>query len=409
MSWQDRISEAIYLTSPSGVTYEASWAGDQRKGEHKVGIFEYPNARGAVVQDLKAGPTRIPMTVYFDGPDHDLTADQFYAACTETGVWRIEHPQHGPLTLQLVSYEQDVQPVTQGNVSSFTLDWIEPGVDLAALPSAAELAVTITYQCDKVQDKTTSQMERGVRPGSTLADLINKVIGIITTAMAIRDRLMGILATVAAIRATVLGVIKGVVGFVASLASLVRTLINLPASIMRDLKARFGYYKTLITGAKNDLAPLLPTTAGLNAAAIHEFVASEALVGMVRSVLDVDPATREEALWAASELRTAFAGMTADLDANQTLYIGNPIDRQVFSQSESYNDMLALVNTAIDYLMRKSFDLSAVRYVTLTVPRCPVEIAITEDMDLDRFIAANNLHGDEVLLLPAGRTVAVYA
>ena len=59
-------------------------------------------------------------------------------------------------------------------------------------------------------------------------------------------------------------------------------------------------------------------------------------------------------------------------------------------------------------ILRRSFDLAAVRYITLQSNRVPLEIALTEGMDLDLFISANQLKGDDILLLPAGRRVAVY-
>ena len=82
MTWADRIKKIISLESPDGNTFEALWAGDERILSKKLGIFEMPDVKGAIVQDLEVGGTRHPISIYFDGPDNDIVAQSFFVACS---------------------------------------------------------------------------------------------------------------------------------------------------------------------------------------------------------------------------------------------------------------------------------------------------------------------------------------
>jgi hypothetical protein len=89
---------------------------------------------------------------------------------------------------------------------------------------------------------------------------------------------------------------------------------------------------------------------------------------------------------------------------------------QHFSQEQSYYDSLMETAQAMEYLMASSFDLKKERIITLQKGTTPIEIATIEygglgpnDENLDLFLESNDLHGEDILFLMAGRTVKIYA
>jgi prophage DNA circulation protein len=117
MSWLDRLRSDIELTSPSGAVFNPLWIGDDISMAKKLGIFEYPKVLGAVVQDMDVGATSYPLSLFFEGPDNDLEAADFFKACKERGPWTVIHPVDGTLILNLVNISKKVRPVESGNLT----------------------------------------------------------------------------------------------------------------------------------------------------------------------------------------------------------------------------------------------------------------------------------------------------
>jgi hypothetical protein len=170
---------------------------------------------------------------------------------------------------------------------------------------------------------------------------------------------------------------------------------------VESISARLEHYQGLLEQSLIGITGDSDT----NDLATRELVATSVLAAVATVLADGEPATREEALVHLETVGRMFTELTAGLDAGQT---DTRIDERYFSQSVSFNDAALLVAAVSDLLLRQLFDLAAARRITLQRHRCPVEIALTEGVDLDLFIASNGLTGEEILLLPAGREVVVY-
>ncbi len=72
--WRGRLRDSVQLTSPDGNIFNPLWRKDSYSGNKKLGIFEYPKVDGTIIQDLGINGTRYPLTLYFEGPDHDIEA-----------------------------------------------------------------------------------------------------------------------------------------------------------------------------------------------------------------------------------------------------------------------------------------------------------------------------------------------
>jgi hypothetical protein len=190
---------------------------------------------------------------------------------------------------------------------------------------------------------------------------------------------------------------------VVALGGRIQALIALPAMIKGDIVTRLDYYRRLLLDVTG-LTPDAPSKGGANTLAVQQLVATTALAAAAEVIVSGDPATREEALQLLDTFQQMYSDLTASLDAGQVLYGEQIITDQYFNQAEAG----LLVADVTTLLMRRLFDLSVAKRFTLQRNRAPVEIAITEGVDLDLFIASNGLTGRDILLLPAGREAVVY-
>jgi len=187
MSFLDRLRPSIQLTSPGGSEFTALWQGNTRSIEKKLGIFQYPKVRGAIVQDLDVGPVRYPLTIFFQGEDHDLESNRFLDACKENGRWQVVHPVHGQLELQLVSATEQALPVESGNLTQFDTVWLEP-IREAQLASPAQLKSSVANQINVANGSSADQLLANVSQDtagqvSAFQGAVNNVIAVVESTL----------------------------------------------------------------------------------------------------------------------------------------------------------------------------------------------------------------------------------
>lgn len=420
MSYRDRLRPEIILTSPDGNVFTARWRGNDRAQEKKVGVFNFPNVDGSIVQDLGTASATYPLTLAFEGPDNDITASQFFFALRERGVWEVIHPVHGLLRLQPLSFTSADQPVTSGNITEVETEWIEP-LDLEVLPSAPQLQATVAAQIltvnevagDQLNDNVfqedaaeTSGFRAAVR--DVVANVEQWLEQISATSAAITAEMEAIKRDIDAVLAVVpLGVI--------AVAGQLQELIQLPARTIQDTQTRLDAYKNFADGISFSLTPETPGTASYNRVAVQE-LALTAAFGAVADISSTgDLTSRLESVKVIEDNLALFSDATDALDASQTLFAEQAIDVQYFSQSQSYAVSAALNALTMQYLLRAAFDLKVEKRFTLDRRRNPVMVAIEEygslgdgDKNIDLFIDSNKLEGDELLIMPKGRELVVY-
>ena len=150
MNWQGRLRAQVTLTPPTGAAFNASWRGNDITGEKQVAEFTYPLDYGTVVQDLGAAGRKFPLTLIFEGDDHDLTAWNFQIAfLSQKGTWQVVHPVYGTLTLQGSRSTFRADPTESGNETVVETTWIEPKITKTRA-SVGELASSVSAQASSV-------------------------------------------------------------------------------------------------------------------------------------------------------------------------------------------------------------------------------------------------------------------
>ena len=414
-TWQDRLRETCEMTSPNGNTFSPLWAGSPRSFTKKLGRFNFPKVKGTYIQDLDVSGDVYPMTIFFDGKDHDKDANKFFIACKERGKWSVTHPVHGLLSLQLSSVEEQSDPIGSGNITAFTLEFLE-SINLADIGKTPNI-------------KALTEQQKFLTNAANAFQFANKVIKDVFAAVAVvTDTLKSaqiiinsVLEPLKNLSNEVNDAMNGINTSITNtldaavldpllLAGQFQQLIQLPAMIATNIDSKINLYENIIN-------ELFATPAdSVNSAAVHELISASCLVAIADASINGEIISRSEALNINENIYNSFISVTNTLDDYQKLFRNLPIEKQYFSQSEAFTDIVKLVTLAIRNINSQIFNLAVERRFKLKTWRTPWEIAVTEyegmgdnDANIYKFIETNNLHGNDILVLPPGREVVIYA
>lgn len=416
MSWQDRVRGSLRLISPGGKTFDAKWMGDSRSAEKKLGIFTYPKTNGIVIQDLGLNGTRYPFRLFFDGEDNDLESTRFFDAFNERGTWIVNHPTKGRMALQPVSITERIEPVESGSVTVFETQWLEPVSGEVAL-SDAQIEAIVNNLSDEIDATALDQLNNTALQDSV--EQTNALVSETEKTLSVYDKTIGPLVEISEELAVKAAAIRRGIADTLSLTPLdltvlggqIQAIVSLPAQITGDLLQTIRPIGDFI-----DKLSALPDEVAnqnyINLLAIREvFLTSSNSAIAVISVQPSGTNSRAQTLEAVDFAAEALQTLTDGLDVAQEQFETLRLDQQYFSQSTTFNQSVRITALATRYQLETSFDLAIEKRFTLDRERAPIEITITEygsDDKLDEFIATNQLKGDDILLLPAGREVVVY-
>lgn len=420
MSWQDRLKKFITLQSPEGDFFEAKWRGNPRDVNKKLGIFNYPGVNGTIVQDHGSESANYPLTIYIDGPENDIESERLSEALLQRGLWEIDHPVKGKKLLQLISFSEKILPVESGNVTAFDTNWIEP----------------ITDQVISATAQLENQIEAFVFDANSLAiiQFANMIQDTLAKVAAVKAAIKKVVAIVKKVTSTISSIITGIDATMNSIqrgidealnaifvepfkiAAQIQELIQLPGRIITDFSTRITMYSDMISG----FLGLTPDSDDVSNEAYNTILVQELSVSAVIAITPSVGATspyqiRTETLEAMTSIQALFTTVTESLDESQENFTDVFIDDQYFSQSQSYTAVLRLTALSNQLLIQKTFDLSIQKTILLKEPKTPLQITVEEygvedfENDYDLFLTSNNLYGDDILLLQAGREVVIYA
>ena len=433
MTWKFETSSSIDFISPKLNSFTAKWKHDDRSFEKKLGVFDPPMFKGSIVQDMNVKSTSYPLTVYFDGYDNFDKADKFWKALnTESGVWTITHPTKGNLELQLVSAKEVVNPIDNGNFTQFDTVWLEPAKINNIISSPALSAMTLLSVLNSITDaiaqvqQLKSDLYAAVQSG---LNAINNIVGfansVMTTLAALDNQIKDLWSSAQYTLTNAMSLFQSTPSdstVQSDLCNALADVVMLPLEVNSDYSNRFSVYSDMIT----DLTGIVPTASAnstniisdvemnYNTIIFLEFGIIASLLSLCRIIVTSDYKTRADVLSAMDNLTTTFNSTINVLETAQSLFQGQDIDFQYFSQSQSYTNLENTFSLVMQYLISQFFNLASEKRFTLKSRRSPIEITATEyttgnfDDNYELFITSNNLNGNEILLLQPGREIVIY-
>jgi prophage DNA circulation protein len=420
MGYKERLKTEITLTSPDGNIFTALWRGNERSQTKKVGVFNYPGVNGSGIQDLGTTSKTYPLTLFFEGDDHDINSNEFMEALSEKGTWVVVHPVHGELTLQPLSFTPQDQPITSGNITQVDTEWIEPLIEdafFATIQILSEILALINKQNEASAEQYNQySLQDTAAEKASIKNSINKIVSAFELNIeTISNNVAEVKSSIDSIKRDINVVLEEPVLDLLSLAGQIQQLIQLPVTASQDLLSTLTAYENIISQISIELVPENSTTEELDRAMNQELALTAALGAFAVASSRGALLSRAEAIEVINKNLTVFDTITTTLDNGQETFQNNFIDKQYFSQSLSYTIASQLIGKTVAYLLRKLFDLKIEKTFILKRQRNPVMVTIEEygglgenDSNLDLFIDSNKLEDNELLIMPKGKELKVY-
>jgi len=418
LSWKDRISEFVVLTSPSGQVFNAIWRSATRQFNKKVGIFSYPDVNGTVTQDLKSDDFIFPLDLFFTGQDHDIVGAQFVQTLfAESGPWDVRHPVWGFQKLQLLSATETVDPVGNGNMTQVSTQWQKDSGESATI-SQAQSANEVIANIDNFNQSSISGFEDSVdiSTAETRQSIITAARNIFSLSKSSLSELAkndeDIFNLFSSIEAAFLNTINSPIFDPVAMVGQLINYIQVPVYAIDSIKVRISIYNDLLNQLLNFVIPD-SSIESKNTALTNEIAAGSAVAGAILSSVSGELQNRNDSVLVIGSIISMFELMTNSFDNQQVLFNSSPIDLQYISQSTTYPQLFNSLFTAVRSLLNNSTNLKIEKIIILEsqtsiLTVCANSYGNLDNGTIDFFIETNDLHGNEILLLPAGREVSVF-
>lgn len=423
MSRRDRVRPVIVLTSPGGVEFTAFWIGDSRVMEKKLGISSFPGIPGFNIQDLAISGYRYPIPIIFEGPDNDIDANEFMDALGDKGPWSIIHPEKGLLSLQPVSFAENIDFINNSNITRIDTVWLQiDSQDLGFVgPQLQTQAGQLRDEANEVIiENLDNNMDLSLEAEKqNFINRVNEFVKLIDDKLKDLTRSVETINTrIQAIKSGIQAVLSGTVIDLVALGGQINTLIQLPLEASTDFLERLSLYESLITDSLNSITISIEkygTTTSKNDSVLVETVVVSGFIGLSNIISESNVKSRTQAVEAVDRYFLKLDEVINGLDANQELFLSTTIEEQYISMLESFTSIFQLSSKSIETLLQNFFNLAIEKRIAITKPTTPIEIAINEygglgddDENLDEFISINGLKSNAILLLKSGTSVIVY-
>ncbi len=422
MTWESSTREQVLFVSPELNVFSALWKNNERSLEKKLGVFDPPKFKGSIVQDMDVKSVSYPLTVYFDGLNHQKDADKFFKACqNEKGQWEVTHPTKGQLILQLVSVREIIDPTETGSYTVFETQWLEPA-NIDRLISAPELGALVLLEIlDAISDgiaqlqQLRSDLYAAVQGA---LNMINKVAGLANSIMSelaatqnlINDAWNEAKNTLTNLQ-TVFKSDPASEEIQNKIGQALVDVVSIPLEANDNYDTRIDYYDELANALYSE-APTGKNEEDYNKALFFEISMIAILISGARIIVTSNFKTRSEIISAIEKVQELWNDIIASIDGIQENFENVNIDKQYFGNSQAYTSLVNTYTLTMQYLLSQFFNLATEKRFIIKNRRSPLEVCVTEYGSIDYydlFIESNELSGDEILLLNPGREVVIYA
>lgn len=452
--YQSRLQRAAYRP-PSGESIEFDYEEVRRSTELRGSAYTFPGVDEHFVQRTGFGSRVYPLRCYFWGPQHDLVATAFEAACLEPGQGTLTHPLYGTFKVTpfgTLARRNDLVRAANESIVDVTF-WTSlpsayPGVES---DRRNEVLVAVTdFDLKAARQFAEGTALAGVIEQASLLDTIETFLD------RVDDTLGAVAAATNAARAEFddkLSLLQRGMGTLIGqpllLAQNVLELLKAPGRALAGLRSQMDAYRSLarsLSGSRQGaetvrLALRESALTGLSSSRRNlsvnnvrsvELFGMGAMSGAVVSAMgrapsvDAGPATtggaarrqgdntqasrtaagiatRPQAQAAAASLLAQFEELTSWRD-DALQGVG------ATDSGEAGQALHRAVTLAAGHLSELGDTLLAERVVVLDRPRTIVDLAAelfgSVDDRLDALIQYNDLTGSEILELPAGASVA---
>ncbi len=407
--WSSRVRGSISLISPNGIRFDAKFQKDTMNGEKKIGLFDMPNFRGTIGQDLGVKGFRYDFPIFFDGESPDLMTKQFLKSTEEKGTWQVVHPVNGFMKLLLISFSVDNDPTRSGGLYKINTNWIH----------TENFIKRSNYKNDSLsffsENETDGLLSFDFKDASSMKrkslEFAEKITNLLSPVFELN----------AEINAQVLGIYNGIKEYAESseynalsVAGQFQNLVKLPSLIKEDIDKSIESFQAM-TDSVFEMSPETANDKNFGIAKMQELVLGQTINGLGYVLLNSDFSNRKTAIDTIDRITTLYDKIVNKLDEISEIFANQNLEDTYFSQSKTYTSGLYGLDSAISYVLNNVFNLSIEKTIIISEPIPAIGLCINEygtlgenDENFDFFIKTNGLTGEEILELPVGREIVIY-
>lgn len=416
MSYEDRLQTLQYV-SPDGDSFEAVLEYDAdftRSNTKKLAVTEFVLQNIARVQDLGVSNLNIPITCFIQGENYDQAADAFYEALFQKGAGVLTHPRWGTIDVMTLSVTQTEGTKDGAGVAQFDITFLEYFEEAAEFPqSSDDLLGSIESISTGLLDLSKSSLSLVKLSGVTqLSASYSRMKSRITSAVKnfgnIAGRFVASDANLYSLTQEKQSDInRNIDYYLENPSELLEALTDLfaaPASTTESLKQKVADYSEFTDDfiAQASVAASVFTE---SEGAIHYISVSAVASAAARAIENGTLTTRSDATAALESYITLESAVRNYYDTIEAKS-GVTTDYEILKQTQ------AALTAAKAYLLQQSLNLPAEKVITLKREITPIELSFQEYGTIDRtdeIIDYNQLIGDEIFMIPRGRTVRLVA
>lgn len=429
MSWEDRVRRAAY-TSPSGSRIEWAWTSVSRETPKRTASFDAVGFNGTYVQENGHGGRAFPVRAIFSGPECDVEAGWFEEALLERGTGRLEHPLYGDFDVVpsgSISRKDDL--VAEANVSIVEVTFLE--TTGAVFPLAQAHAPSDVGAAVAAMNAAAGAELGSALSLSTVATRASASAAVVYFADRVRGTLAPLVAGTTSVRRAYddadTRLRQSMDVLIAEPSALVQALVELvelPAQAEASIASRVDAYEAFLAklyaspqGRPQDAltAIAMPRRQAqiVNAFRLADVTAMAAVAACANAAVSASYRARPDAAFIAARLLELFDSVVAWRDEAYDQIAARETDLSGrVDTGGAHQALYHAVSAAAGYLLDLSFSLAPERRIVLDRPRTLLDLASElygqVDEVLDLLIETNGLTGDEILEIPAGRSIVYY-
>lgn len=405
MSWIDKVDSGMTITTGDGKSYTPKWMKTSFSRDYNTTEYNFPETPGTLVKRTTPIGIKYSIEILFEGDDHLDVSEQFRISADDRRAWTVEHPEYGTVIVQPSSLSFDNTNYNSTRVSGVVTETLnDEGLQVVEVP--LDLILGYDLAGFEIAEEALAQVPEpnGFRMAQTSASFYSAGKLVITDTAQAEAYFSAFSAAN--------GAIANVTQDPLNAARLLQRLIEAPAQFSISVRQR-------INVLQNQLQLLLSTIDTV--ASVFDKSLIENNGAMTISAMSVAAATplnendygnADTVFQIIDIILDNYNSYLAAIDSLQTDNGGAP-DSYVpnFDLQTQISD---IVNYTVSNLFTIALSAKQLREFVLTNDSNVIALAhkfyglLADDSTIDQFVSQNNIGLNDILIIPAGKTVIYY-
>lgn len=405
MSWIDKIQSGLIITTGDGRQFSPKWMKTSYVRDYNVTEFNFPDVAGSLVKRRAPIGIKYAIEIFFDGENNLDDSDSFRRSADDPRPWTIEHPEYGSILVQPSSLSFDNSAYNSTRITGTVTETLnDEGLAIADVPvdvvlssnsAAFEQAVSSLEQVGGIDPvRMTSTNEQVYASGR----------------LVVVDASEG--ETYFSVFSTAQGAINDAISEPSNAIRKLQNIIQAPAYFSISVRNRIDLFSQQL----NNLITSLVSVSSVFDKSLFEnngaMIISAMAVSASTPVSEQDYGSADSVFSIIDILLDSYNSYVSSLDSLQTAN-GGDLDSYIpnFELSTSVAD---LVNYTVSNLFIIALSAKQLRSFVLDAESNVIQLTHkfygldSDDSNIEQFIAQNNFGLNDMLVIPAGKTVFYY-